>query len=632
MFVPKRPSSKAIATVLFAGSALAIGLSAAAPASAQALDIPGLRTGDQVADPNALPSADPGVSRNTAAGSADANGGEANEGDPGAADASAGGGAGSDGTGLDGSDLQNPNPTQPLTPLGAKPDAQAPGTRTQTPPNGPAANAEQDDAGPAPMQVSPPKAKFDLFDGPQNTSGGRVIGGGPLPRQNAVAVAQDGRSETGLVARPVEPQAGNPSASGGVSALLPRNPPLTPGIAGETLAADSLLRTNQRVQALGQLLRRSQDDPFAPVGIRIGKFILYPELIQTLGASTNLDAKRNGASGVFSETTVSSRLLSDWSSNEAEFNTSLTYRRNFAGDKPEDPSATADGRLRLDIDRLTTATLRGAIDYRREDAGDVNDAFQGSQTRPEVLNLSGSGAVAREFGRLTITGTGTIARQAYSNLPDGALDQNLTALTATLRTGYDLSPALAPFVEASLGRRIYDLNNTPGADSIERNSLVPSARVGVALNLAEKLIGEVAIGYAVNRPDDNTLDSHGAPTLDANLVWSPQRGTDVTLAARSTFAPQSDGRSTTVDYETSLGLRHGITARTDLTASVTGRYSDSDQPSNDEFLLTGDLGFNYWLSRYAALTGLYTHRQNFAQQRDQDYTSDTVQLGIRLQR
>ena len=65
---------------------------------------------------------------------------------------------------------------------------------------------------------------------------------------------------------------------------------------------------------------------------------------------------------------------------------------------------------------------------------------------------------------------------------------------------------------------------------------------------------------------------------------------------------------------------------------MTGRYSDSDQPSNDEFLLTGDLGFNYWLSRYAALTGLYTHRQNFAQQRDQDYTSDTVQLGIRLQR
>ena len=619
MLVLKRPSSTALAMALFAGSALAIALLIAAPASAQSLDIPGLRTGDQVTDPNALPISGSSNARDPGTGSTDAAGGDAGL-----------GGTGPNGTGSSDADLQNPNPTQPLAPRGDKPDASASANRAATPPNGPPAEAEQDGADP--MQVSPPKAKFDLFEGPRNTAAGRVIGGSPLPPQNSVAVAQDGRPKTRAAARPVLPQGNNPAASIGVSGLLPRNPPLTPGIAGETLAADSLLRTNQRVQALGQLLRRSPDDPFAPVGIRVGKFILYPELIQTLGASTNLDDKRHGASGVFSETTVSSRLLSDWSSNESEFNTSLTYRRNFAGDKPEDPSATADGRLRLDIDRLTTATLRGAVDYRREDASDVNDAFQDSQTRPEVLNLSGSAAVAHEFGRLTVTGTGTIARQAYSKLPDGALDQNLTTLTATLRTGYDLSPALAPFVEASLGRRIYDLNNTPGADSIERNSLVPSARVGVALNLAEKLIGEVAIGYAVNRPDDDTLDSHGAPTVDANLVWSPQRGTDVTLAARSTFAPQSDGRSTTVDYETSLSLRNSVTARTDLTASVTGRYSDSDQPSNDEFLLTGDLGFNYWLSRYAALTGLYTHRQNFAQQRDQDYTSDTVQLGIRLQR
>ncbi len=631
MFVPKRPFSKALATVLFAGTTLGFGLSVAGPALAQALVIPGLRTGESINDPNALRSADPRDSGSADTGSADASpiGSGPRGSGPGGSEPDD---VGSGGEGLSDARPQNLDPTEPLAPRGPTPDASSPDSGTTIPPNATATDVDQADTGTEPMQVSPPKSKFDLFDGPRNTATGRVIGGGPATPQNTVAVAQDGRSETGAVARPAGPQDTTAAASGGVETMLPRNPPLSPGIAGETLGADSQLRTNQRVQALGQLLRRSQDDPFAPVGIRVGKFILYPELIQTLGASTNLDDKPNGASGVFSETTLSSRLLSDWSSNEAEFNSNLTYRRNFAGDTPDDPSATADGRLRLDIDRLTTATLRGAIDYRREDAGDVNDAFQSAQTRPEVLNLSGSGAVAREFGRLTVTGTGTVARQSYSKLPDGALDQNLTTLTASLRTGYELSPALAPFVEASLGRRIYDVNNTPGVDSIERNSLVPSARLGIALDLAEKLAGEVAVGYAVNLPDDDSLNSHGAPTIDANLIWSPRRGTDVTLAARSTFSPQSDGRSTTVDYETSLALRHTATARTDLTASVTGLYSDSDQPSNDEFLLTGDLGFNYWLSRYMALTGLYTHRQNFSQQRGQDYASDTVQLGIRLQR
>ena len=579
---------------MLAGAALVLELSAAWPAHAQSLDIPGLRTGDPLIDPNAFRGTDPGDQAQ------------------------------------DGSGVRNLDPVQPLAPGSNAPTLQAPGDTLATPANAAADETIEDDTGPT--TVSPPVPTFDLFDGPQNTAGGSVFGGGPVQPQSTATAAQDGRSGQTGEARPALPVGATRAASTDISAFLPRNPPLSPGIAGETLGADSLLRSNQRVQALGQLLRRSQDDPFAPVGIRVGKFILYPELIQTLGASNNIDDTANGESGVFSETTLSSRLLSDWSSNQAEFNTSLTYRRNFAGEKPDNPSATADGRFQLDIDRLTTATLRGAVDYRREDPGDVNDDFEGASTRPEVLNLSGSGAVTRQFGRLTVTGTGAISRQSYTELPVGALDQNLTTLTASLRTGYDLSPALAPFVEASLGRRIYDVNDTGGDASIERNSLVPSARLGVALNLAEKLVGEVAVGYAVNRPDDDSLDSSGAPTIDANLVWSPRRGTDVTLAARSTFSPQSDGRSTTVDYETSLGIRHILTARTDLTASVTGLYSDSDQVSNDEFLLTGDLGFNYWLTRYAALTGLYTHRQNFSQQTGQDYASDTVQLGLRLQR
>ena len=586
------------AILVVAGATGAASLLGGAAALGQALDIPGLRSGQGIAGQDGLTDADPGA------------------------------------VSPDGVEPNGTGPSEPLVPDSAAPGA-VPGAGT--PPASPLAPDEEADPDAAPPA---PRPSFDLFSGPQNTATAPLTTSGPLRPSIAAGAAgaptgpRAGERANGAGARAgaAAPLGVRQAIAGDVTTLLPRNPPLSPGIAGETLGADSLLRSNQRVQAVGQLIRRGEDDPFAPVGIRAGSFILYPELIQTLGASNNLEEDPNGSAGVFSETTVSARLLSDWSLNEAEFNSSLTYRRNFAGDIDEEPAATADGRFRLDVDRLTTATFRGAVDYRREDPGDVADALRGSQTRPEVVNLSGSAAVAREFGRVTVTGTGAVARLAYSKLPDGALDQNVTTLTASLRTGYELSPALTPFVEASLGRRLYDVEETGGADSVERNSLIPSGRLGIALDLAEKLAGEVAVGYAVNKPDEDSVDVSGAPTLDANLVWSPRRDTDVTVTARSTFSPESSGRSTTVDYEGSLGLRHILTARTDLTATLTALYSDSDLARNDELLLTGEAGFTYWLNRYAAVTGLYSHRENFSQQSGEDYSADTIQFGIRLQR
>jgi|GEM_PF-3539074 len=485
-----------------------------------------------------------------------------------------------------------------------------------------------------PPVMPPPKPVrgFDLFGGPETKADAldttilRARPAEPVKAVDSRSVRVDEAAKDQATQDELRRQNRRPSTR-----LQPSNPPLAAGVAGEALAADSSLRTNRPAEAIGRIIRRDADDPFAPVGIRAGSLILYPELIQTLGASTNLDKIAGGEGGIFSETTISARLLSDWSHDEAELNSRLTFRRNFSGETRDDPEAAVDGRLRFDLDRVTTATLRGAVAYRREDVSEIDATLRNSD-RPEILNASASAQLQRDFGRLRVTGTGTAAREAYFGLPSGSRDQSYTTLTAGLRTGYELSPALTPFIEGSVGWRLFDDSNNGGASDVERDSLLPSLRAGLALDLTEKLTGEIAAGYAWNLPDDPAAETTGTPTLDANLVWSPRRGTDITIAARTAFDPDTAGQSTTTSYEGSVGLRHVLTARADLTAALSAEYSDSTLPQADETTLTGETGITYWLNRTLAFTGLYSHQEVYAQSPGGDYSADTIRVGVKLQR
>ncbi|MCB8839571.1 outer membrane beta-barrel protein [Aurantimonas sp. VKM B-3413] len=523
--------------------------------------------------------------------------------------------------------------------------------------NGPDARdmsaAGQDDgAAPGDARSAPKPRSFDLFAGPE-TNQPAVLGGSATPspntpfpatgrRQGADGEARDGKpkdqgSSPSRPAKPVRPAgpAGGPARQRVTANGLPAqpNPPLAGGVADETSSADSPLRNVRPTQAIDRILRprRKAEDPFGPVGMRAGSFILYPQLIQTLGISSNLEAKAHGKSGVFSETTVSARLISDWSLHQAEINSSLSYRRNFAGTVKEDPSAAIDGRLRLDLSHDTVATLRGAIDYQREDADDIDDGLS-STTRADVFSGSASAQLTHTFEPLILSGTITAARKSYSGLPGQRASDDYTTLTTALRTGYDLSPALKPFVEASIGRRLFDEDYRLPDGSLDRDSWIPALRTGVELSLTEKLTGEIAVGYAWNRPDDARSARAAAPTIDASLVWSAQRGTDVTLSAKTTFEPETSGQSTTTTYVGALGLRHALTARTDLTAAFRAEYKDSSLASNDETLLTGEAGFTYWINRTMAVTGLYSHQEDLSQVKDADYRVDTISLGIKLQR
>ncbi|BDA83498.1 hypothetical protein Sa4125_10400 [Aureimonas sp. SA4125] len=485
-----------------------------------------------------------------------------------------------------------------------------------------------------PATTAPRRPRFNLFDPAEQASG-------PLNRAAAPAAAnaadntRAGSTTAGRTDRtaPLRDADGRPldpllaARAGG----LPAADLAQAATAVRSSRGDTILgRQNLAITPLRGTIPIAEDDPFAPVGIRAGTFVLYSTLDQGIGASTNLSLSPGGESGVFSETTASARLLSDWSENEAELNALASYRRNFAGELESEPRLSLDGRYRLDIDKLTTATLRGAIEYRQEDPIDL-DAGDSISERPDILTYSAGADLERQFGRITAGIDTSVIRQTKTQAEGiTAPDESYTTVTAALRTGYEISPALKPFVESGLGYRIFDEDRT--ADGRERNSAIPSLRAGLAFDLGEKFLGEVATGYAWNVPDDEAVPTDGSPTFDARLAWSPQRGTDVVLTAATSFDPDTDSTGNSTLYESSLALRHRLTHRADLTSTLSAAYRDSEIDSEVETSYAAEAGFTYWMNRTLAFTGLVRHEELDSRQPGGDYTAQSVRIGLRLQR
>lgn len=382
---------------------------------------------------------------------------------------------------------------------------------------------------------------------------------------------------------------------------------------------------------LRRALPRSPDDPFAALGLRVGTFTLTSSLEQSFGTSDNLTNTLDGVRGAFSETTASVRLLSNWTRHEAEINALASYRRNDSGPLRDVPRIDLDGRLRIDIDRDWTATVRGALRFDRDDPLVSGPATADASTR-DILTYSAGASLARDVGLLHNELDLSAVREDRSDgLFDGTvrrLDDSFTTWSAGVRSGYDVTPAIRPFVAASLGRRLFD-EDAPSL--LSRDSTIPALRGGVGFDWGEKMSGEVAVGYAWNLPDEDALERTASPTIDARINWSPRRGTDVLLSGETFFEPDTTGLSTSTLYQASLGLRHRATARIDLEGRLIAGLRDGPV-AGDENLYAAETGLTYWLNRALAVTARYRYDRFDGPLPGLDYDANTFRLGIRLQR
>lgn len=391
-----------------------------------------------------------------------------------------------------------------------------------------------------------------------------------------------------------------------------------------------------RATAIEGLTRTPEENPYAPLGIRVGTFVVTPTLEQGIGWTSNANLSPKGNDSTFSETALRLNALSDWSRHSAAIDADVSYRKSLSGEEISEVEGGIAGQLRLDLADRWSAFAGAGYRVRPESASSP-EAIADAVSRPTRHTFTGNAGVERDLGLLRLRLAGDVTRETYGDakLSDGTPlpqdDRDTTLALMRLRAGYEISPALRPFVEAEIGRRSFD-------EEFDRNGIRRSAdryglRAGVELDIQEKLTGEISAGWVSENPDDESLPTMSGLSLAANLAWSPVRGTTVALDA-STEVESSTiiGKTGSLFHSANLSLSREL--RHNLTGSVLAGIGWRDYFGHDEsdLVLRGEASLTWWLNRYAGITGRASHESQRGTLPDRDYDETRLYLGMTFQR
>lgn len=474
----------------------------------------------------------------------------------------------------------------------------------------------------------PASRKFGLKRN-SNTAAKRQVGSGQTRNSGF-----PGASATGGGGVPVSPANRNPrditgarfgNAADANAAAPPLGRPtipysVAPGLAPATAPA------NRRAPR--------EDDPYAPLGVRMGTMTLRPALQVDGGYDTN--ATRSGTtrrSSAFYRTEGEVNATSDWSRHQLDLGLRGSYTGYTSVDNANRPEGDARIALRLDATRDLTvdAALTGRVDT--ESPTSVNLPGGISSRTPYYTTGASLGATQR-FGRLSLGLRGTLDRLMYADAQSGGVSvsqesRNVTTYGLRLRAGYEVTPGISPFVETGIDSRVHDL--AADAGGYRRDSQGLTVRAGSTFELARTLTGEASLGYTFRAYEDARLAYLRAPVLDAALTWSISPLTTLNLRAQSEIAETTIANSAgALAYRGTATLTHAFLRNFTATATLGVGKTEYDSVSRRETTLTGGMRLEYKFNRLMALRGSYAFEKTTVNAPGESYNAHTFMLGMRV--
>lgn len=394
-------------------------------------------------------------------------------------------------------------------------------------------------------------------------------------------------------------------------------------------------KDNMPVSAIERRIPRPDPEPFAPLGIRAGTVTLRPSLSQGLRATTNADNSSDGKSAILSETRLRARATTDWSRHSAWLDFDGTYDKTLSGEEYSAPNIGLRAGFQLDLGARTTVKGEAGYRYRQEDPS-APTTLQGTSNRPGVQELDGMLGLRHEFGKFFGDVKGKVNRTTYGNAEFGNIavsqkDRDNTFASIALRGGFEMSPAIKPFVEVEFGKLIYD--EKVDFSGYRRSGVRSGLRGGVEIDFGEKMSGEFALGYLRQGIDDDRLQAVEGLSADAAIKWSPQRGTDVDIGLLTRVeGATAPGESGSVYYEGTVGIKRQVRANLDFNAKLIASLRDNKDDTGLDKGFGAEIGATYWFNRFVGLDVSARHQlvRSDVESRNTDETS--VYVGVTLQR
>jgi len=382
----------------------------------------------------------------------------------------------------------------------------------------------------------------------------------------------------------------------------------------------------------------AEGDPYAPLGMRAGSFLVYPAVELSTGYDTNPTHVPGGQSSSLFVVAPELQVQSDWSRHSLTADIKGTYDEYGTDFSPSlnRPylDSTIDGRI--DVLRNTQVLIENRFLLSTDNPGSPN-VQAGLAKLPIYTDVGGTLGLAQTFNRLQVTAKGTFDRTTYGNsvLTDGEAvsnaDRNYNQYGGILRVGYELDPGLKPFVEVEQDERIYD--QEIDGNGVERNSTGKSVKVGGDVNLFGSLTGEIAAGYLERVYKDPTLPNIGGAIADGALIWQATALTTAKFTAASTVIESIlPGTSGEFSRDFNLQVDHAFLLSLVGTTQVGYGHDDYVGLGRQDNRYFAAAGLIYKLSRELQLKGTVREDWLTSNVTGVAYDATSFLVGARLQR
>ena len=393
-------------------------------------------------------------------------------------------------------------------------------------------------------------------------------------------------------------------------------------VAGPAAAQDPLRR--------GPVALDRPSPDFDPLGLRIGSFLLFPELTVTTGYTSNLFAEPDDVvSDFFIETRPVLSLRSQWSRHQLDVDVAGEIRRHLdqTTENREDGSLRVGGQL--DVTR--EFRVNGQIDLAREteERGTVDD--EGVIESPRVFDrLAGTLEATRDFDQVRIGLATAIDRRDFRSDEDE--DRDRTDYRVIPRLEYEVSPSLRIFTTGEVEVRRFDTVVDVNFDSVNFGG-----SAGTVFDIDNLVTGIVQVGVARTDFDDGGLEDQTNLTTRGEVIWVPTPLTTVRASIDRSVVPTSvanaGSRTSTVG---GVSVDHDLLRNLTLGLETAYRVDDVEAATADDTFtddtISLDATAEWRLNRWLGLEFAYEFDRRDSTDADRDFTRNQVFLRLRLQR
>ena len=323
------------------------------------------------------------------------------------------------------------------------------------------------------------------------------------------------------------------------------------------------------------------EDPYAPLGVEAGTFLLYPAIELIGGHDSNPGRTQGGTPSWLYSIAPELKAQSNWSRHELKADLRGSYDAYSPDQTPSLNRPYFNGKVdgRIDVSHDTRINLTARDIVSTDNPGSPN-LQAGLAKLPLFTTFGGSVGVGQRFNRLEVEVKGDVDRTIYQNssLTDGTTasneDRQFNQYGGTLRGSYELTPGVKPLIEFSGDTRVHDLETD--FSGFQRNSTGITGKAGSSFELSRLLTGEIALGYTHRKYEDARLSDINGIVGDASLIWTASALTTVKFS----------GSSAVGEVDRARRLRRALSRRRPAGRSCLPRVADRHRESR---LRTGRL-------------------------------------------